>query len=656
MPAILLPYKLNNLKSALPSSVFSEGKSLRSCKLKYYPMILRIFGGLILVALLSQCQTPATQEKITMANDPHSFSKPTEAKVNHLNWKAKVDFETKIISAVASWKIEAQKEADVIILDTKGLNIQEVTLDNNLPTEFKLSDDDRILGKALAVLIKPGTKTINIRYETSPDAEALQWLTPQQTAGKKFPFMFTQSQAILARSWVPCQDSPGVRFTYTAEVTVPKDLLALMSASNPKEKNDTGVYRFEMKQPIPSYLLALAIGDVEFKPVSDRAGIYAEPPVLDKAAWEFADLEKMIAGAEELYGSYQWERYDVIVLPPSFPFGGMENPRLTFATPTILAGDRSLTSLIAHELAHSWSGNLVTNATWNDFWLNEGFTVYFENRIMEKLYGKDYAEMLASLNLQDLKDEVKSLNEMNLSADTKLLLNLEGRNPDEGVTDIAYNKGYFFLRSIEEKYGREKFDAFVKDYFKENAFHSMDTEGFKSFIKKYYQDKFDIKLEDGLFDAWITTEGLPQSMPDPKSTRFKQVDELLAGWKTEKSLDESVSKDWSTHEWLHFLKNLPETLSAQQMRALDDFGGFTTSGNAEITAAWGVIAIRNNYEKMYPKIESFLIQTGRRKFLSPLYTEMVKTEEGKRRAKAIYQKARPNYHFVAVNTFDKLLN
>lgn len=618
-------------------------------------MFSKVSGFVIALMIVSSCGTKTTPEKIAMPQDPHSFAKPSEAKVTHLSWKATVNFDTKTISATASWKMEATPDADVIILDTKGLTIQKVTLDNDQPTEFKLADNDAILGQALAVLIKPGTKVVNIQYETSPDAEALQWLSAQQTAGKKFPFLFTQSQAILARSWVPCQDSPGIRFTYDAEVTVPKDLLALMSASNPKDKNSTGTYRFEMKQPISSYLLALAVGDVAFKPISERAGIYAEHSLLDTAAWEFADLEKMIAGAEALYGPYRWERYDVIVLPPSFPFGGMENPRLTFATPTILAGDRSLTSLIAHELAHSWSGNLVTNATWNDFWLNEGFTVYFETRIMEKLYGRDYAEMLASLNLQDLQDEVKSLNEANNPADTKLLLNLEGRNPDDGVTDIAYNKGYFFLRSIEEKHGRDKFDSFLKDYFSENAFTSMDTEGFKRYIKKYYQDKFNVTLDDALFNAWITTEGLPADIAQPSSTKFKQVDELLAGWKAEKPLDKSRAKDWSTHEWLHFLKNLPASLTPQQMKAVDEFGNFSASGNAEIITAWGVIAIRNNYEKMNGKIESFLINTGRRKFLSPLYNELVKTEAGKKRAKEIYEKARPNYHFVATNTFDKLL-
>jgi leukotriene-A4 hydrolase len=618
-------------------------------------MNLRLIVALLTVIGLTHCATQPKQETSIMKNDPHSYSKPNEAKVTHLSWKASVDFDSKKISGVALWTIEKNGSSKEIVFDVKGLYVKRVTLDGKAQTEFKIGKKDEILGEELIIDIKPETKFVAIEYVTDPAAEALQWLSAQQTAGKKFPFLFTQSQAILARSWVPCQDSPGIHFTYDAEVTVPKDLLALMSASNPQKKNETGTYKFEMKQPISSYLLALAVGDVEFKPISNRSGVYAEPSLIDTAAWEFVDLEKMIAGAEELYGPYAWERYDVIVLPPSFPFGGMENPRLTFATPTILAGDRSLTSLIAHELAHSWSGNLVTNSTWNDFWLNEGFTVYFETRIMEKLYGKDYAEMLASLNLQDLKDEIESLNAANLSADTKLLLSLEGRSPDDGVTDIAYNKGYYFLRSIEEAHGRDKFDAFLKNYFTENAFKSMDTEGFKSYIKNYYQKNFDVTLSDSTFDKWIITEGLPSDHPQPSSTKFKKVDETLASWKAEKPLDKSQSKDWSTHEWLHFLKNLPEILTPDQMKSVDSFGNLSESGNSEIITAWGVISIRNKYDKMAPKIEAFLINTGRRKFLSPLYNEMLKTEEGRKQAKIIYDKARPNYHFVATNTFDKLI-
>jgi leukotriene A-4 hydrolase/aminopeptidase len=609
----------------------------------------------ILIFIASGCKE-ANRERITMKRDPHSFSNPHEARVTHLDWKATVDFQTKTIQATATWTIDRSSDAKEIIFDSNGLEIQKVSLDDETNPSFKMEKADPILGQALSIALGRDTKTVSITYKTSPQGEALQWLSPQQ-AGSASPFLFTQSQAILARSWVPCQDSPSIRFSYNAEVTVPKELLALMSAENPTEKNANGMYVFKMKQPIPSYLLALAVGDIAFKAISDRSGVYAEPSLVDTAAWEFADMEKMIAGAEELYGDYRWEQYDVIVLPPSFPFGGMENPRLTFATPTILAGDRSLTSLIAHELAHSWSGNLVTNANWNDFWLNEGFTVYFEHRIMEKLYGNDYSEMLAMLSLQELRKTVDALKAENNYQDTKLKLNLEGRNPDEGVTDIAYNKGYFFLRSIEENYGRDKFDSFVKDYFNENAFSAMETEVFISYLKGYYEKKYSINIEDSYINAWVFTEGLPADCPKPVSKRFEKIDQLIDEWETHKSgLDPKNAAQWSTHEWLHFLRNLPDSLGSKEMENLDTFGNFTNSGNAEILTAWLTLAIRYNYSKADAQLESFLVHTGRRKFLNPLYNELIKTTEGKVRAKSIYQKARPNYHFVATNTFDKLLN
>ncbi len=467
----------------------------------------------ILIFIASGCKE-ANREEITMKRDPHSFSNPDEARVTHLDWKATVDFQTKTIHATATWTIDRSDGAEEIIFDSHDLEIEKVTLDDDNGPSFKMEETDPILGQALPIALGRNTKTVSITYKTSPQGEALQWLSPQQ-AGSGSPFLFTQSQAILARSWVPCQDSPSIRFTYNAEVTVPRQLLALMSAENPTEKNGDGVYAFKMKQPIPSYLLALAVGDISFKAISDRSGVYAEPSLVDTAAWEFTDMEKMIAGAEELYGDYRWEQYDVIVLPPSFPFGGMENPRLTFATPTILAGDRSLTSLIAHELAHSWSGNLVTNATWNDFWLNEGFTVYFEHRIMEKLYGKDYSEMLAMLSLQELRKTVAALKAGNNYKDTRLKLNLEGRNPDEGVTDIAYNKGYFFLRSIEEKHGRDKFDNFVKDYFNENAFRAMDTDGFIKYLKGYMKQNIVSIFRMTISTLGFSRKGYPLIVQNP---------------------------------------------------------------------------------------------------------------------------------------------
>jgi hypothetical protein len=410
-----------------------------------------------------------------------------------------------------------------------------------------------------------------------------------------------------------------------------------------------------MKQPIPSYLLALAVGDIVFQSISERSGVYAEPATIERAAYEFVDLEKMIAGAEELYGDYEWDRYDLLVLPPSFPFGGMENPRLTFATPTILAGDRSLVSLVAHELAHSWSGNLVTNANWNDFWLNEGFTVYFETRIMEKLYGRDYSEMLASLALQDLHAEIDGLTNDGHPNDTKLKLDLAGRSADDGMTNIPYDKGYFFLRTLEEKFGRENFDQFLKDYFSENKFKVMTTEGFVEYLSAYYKVKFSIDIPETLINNWIYTPGLPEDHPIPQSDRFRQVDDLIASWRTEKKLFTAQTTKWSTHEWLHFLKNLPKELTQEEMKELDKFGNFTHTGNAEILTAWGVKAYHNHYEPAYPNLESFLISTGRRKFLSPLYTELASTPKGKELAKSIYERARPNYHFVATNTFDKML-
>lgn len=384
---------------------------------------------------------------------PHSCARPDQIAIAHLHLDLKVDFESQKLAGSATMKLDRRTATSNLYLDTNGLKIFKVqSQPDGKELKWSLGEHEPNLGSSLSIELVDGVDEVTVYYESQPGAEAVQWLTPEQTTDKEYPFLFTQSQAILARTWVPCQDTPAVRMTYSAKIQVPPELLAVMSASNPQRKNKTGVYEFEMKQPIPAYLLALAVGDLKFLELGPRSGVYAEPSVLKKAVWELADTEKMISAAEALYGEYRWDRYDVIFLPSSFPFGGMENPRLTFATPTILAGDRSLVALIAHELAHSWSGNLVTNATWDDFWLNEGFTVYFEQRIMEAIYGREYSEMLAKLSLDGLLAEIKELE----ARDTWLKLDLRGRNPDDGMTSIAYDKGYFFLRMLEEKVGRQK--------------------------------------------------------------------------------------------------------------------------------------------------------------------------------------------------------
>ena len=621
--------------------------------------------SITLLMLNASCDTGnKTQKEIkndasdmTPIDDPHSFAVPSEAVMTHLKWEATVDFDEKRISGVATISINTSDDAEHLILDTKNLEIQKVTLGNSEDSaSFELGEGaNPHMGKSLKIDIQPDTRLVNIHYNTTEGAEALQWLSPAQTAGKKQPFLFTQSQAILARTWIPIQDSPGIRFTYEAKVKVPAELMALMSAENPQEKSEDGVYEFKMEQPIPAYLMALAVGDLTFESLGERTGVYAEPEVIEKAVHEFAEVEKMVSVAEGLYGPYRWERYDLLVLPPSFPFGGMENPRLTFATPTILAGDRSLTSLVAHELAHSWSGNLVTNATWNDFWLNEGFTVYFENRIMEEMYGESYSEMLASLALSGLKEEVKSMTENGNAADTRLKLDLEGRNPDDGVTSIAYDKGHFFLRKLEEMAGREKFDAFLEEYFETNAFETMTTEDFIAYTKEHLFEKNKVLAADEIFDEWIYGEGLPENVPDVSAERFVKVDTVLSNWMGGKSAAALDTENWSTHEWLHFLGSLPNNLSTSQMKELDQAFGFTNSGNSEILTAWFIHTIRNDYEPAQSSLENFLVEVGRRKFLMPLYGEMIKTEEGKKMAAKIYEKARPNYHFVSVNSIDAML-
>ena len=590
--------------------------------------------------------------------DPHSYASISPVRVRHLALDLTVDFDQHTLAGTATWHLTNPSSAAEVALDTHDLTIEAVEVlqatGHITPTSFTLSAPDVMLGQALRVALPPGTMAVRIRYRTAPTAAALQWLAPAQTAGPQ-PFLFTQSQAILARTWLPCQDSPGIRFTYEATVRVPTHLLALMSAENPQQLSPTGEYHFRMAQPIPAYLMALAVGDLRFAPLSNRTGIYAEPATLPVATHEFADLEQMVAAAEQLYGPYRWERYDLLVLPPSFPFGGMENPRLTFVTPTILAGDRSLTSLVAHELAHSWSGNLVTNATWDDFWLNEGFTVYFERRIMEHLYGRDYADMLQVLGGTALHHTIEEIGAA--SPDTHLHLRLAGRDPDEGLTEIAYEKGCALLLTLESLIGRQRLDTFIKEYFARFSFQAMDTATFLHYLRAELLD-----LEPGLearlnLAAWVHGPGLPTNAPIAASRRFNAVDQALAqlaAGTAPASLLPATST-WSSPEWMHFLHGLPPTLAASQLADLDATFGFTDSGNSEILAAWFPHTLRAGYAAATPALEKFLHHVGRRKFLVPLYRALLTTPDGPARARAIYQEARPNYHSVATGTLDALL-
>lgn len=602
---------------------------------------------------LSSCKNennPSQSEKVRnmiaaskLAQDAHSYSRPNEIRVKHLTWNARVDFDKKIIEATAIYELQHLAPADEVVLDVKALNITSVQVDD-IEVKYAVSEEKPFIGASLTIPVKRDSKQIAISYNTTEGAEALLWMEGEQ------PFLFTQSQAVLARTWIPCQDSPGVRITYDATVKVSPGLMALMSATNPTEKTVDGVYHFKMDQPISTYLMALAVGDVSFRSLGNRTGVYATKDLIDVSAKEFEDMQAMLEAAEKLYGPYAWGRYDVLVLPAAFPFGGMENPRLTFVTPTILAGDKSLVSLIAHELAHSWSGNLVTNSTWDDFWLNEGFTVYFEERIMEEVYGREYSEMLALLNKQDLERSVEEISAINAD-DTKLKLTLVNRNPDDGMTDIAYNKGYFFLRLCEEQVGREKWDDFLKKYFSEHAFQVMDTERFLDYLRKNLASE---RIEEKVnIEEWVYKPGIPSNIPIVNSNRMELAKSSATKFAQNGDTKAIRWSEWSYQEKVAFLTNMPAP-NLMQIKQLDKSFSISSTKNNEVLFAWLDLAIITEYKEAYPQLEEFLIRVGRRKFVAPLYERLISTNQ-KDIAKEIYQKARPNYHSVTINTIDEMI-
>ena len=593
--------------------------------------------------------------------DIHSFATPDHWRLTRVDLDLDVDFEHKQLRGSATLAVERQPncpDGAPLVLDTRDLTIEAVQSGGAEgaweAVPFGLGPPDPILGSSLSIRLPEGSNRVRVRYQTSPSAGALQWLDPLLTAGGRKPFLFSQSQAIQARTWIPIQDSPGVRLTYGARLRTPDDLRAVMSADQVQDgATGPGRFAFEMPQPIPAYLIALAVGDLDFRPLGPRTGVYAEPSMVDRAADEFADTEAMVHAVEARFGPYRWGRYDLLVLPPSFPFGGMENPKLTFATPTILAGDRSLVALVAHELAHSWSGNLVTNATWSDLYLNEGFTVYLERRIVEDLYGPDRAAMEAVLGLQELREELDRLDD----GDEILHLDLAGRDPDDGMTRVPYEKGALFLTTLEHAFGRTRFDAFLKAYFDHFAFRSIATAEFEGYLRENLF-KLDPEAAASIdLHAWLHEPGLPTGFPVPESERLATVESTARRWLSgAMAADRITDADrWSTHEWLHFLRSLPETLPADRLAELDAAFGLTDRGNSEIAHQWLLMAVRAGYAPADARLEAFLTSIGRRKFLMPLYGALLKAPAGRARAEAIYAQARPTYHPIAVDSVDKLL-
>ncbi len=617
---------------------------------------------LISATLGAHAATPA--DPIVPGKDYHSYADTAAFVVKHLALDLDTSFEQKRLSGVADLTIKRiAAEATKLTLDTRDLVIRQVwwvkSPDELAPLRFTLGVRDPMLGAPLNIDLPEGLAApefvVRISYQTRPEASGLQWVEPALTATKTHPFLFTQSQAIHARSWIPLQDSPQVRMTYEATIHVPPGMRAVMSAeqvTNPLELTPSGVYQFTMPQAIPSYLIALGVGKLEFRATGPRTGVYAEAPIVEAAAKEFAETEQMLAASEKLFGPYRWGRYDLLILPPSFPFGGMENPRLSFITPTVIAGDRSLTALIAHELAHSWSGNLVTNATWRDLWLNEGFTVYLQGRIMRAVYGDAREAMEEALDLSIVREELKT----NPPADQILALDLRGRDPDDAFTQIPYIKGALFVTWLGSRFGVDVVDQFLHDYFDHFQFQSIATEQFRSFLETKLLPRKPGAVTAAELDEWMFAPGLPKNAVLPVSDAFDTVDTLRKDWLAgQVAAADLPAKQWTTHEWVHFLDGFPPTSPAAKLTELDVAFDVTNVGNSEIAFSWLRIAIRNDYAPAYPRLANYLTTIGRRKLIKPLYEDLMKTPAGAARARAIYAGARPNYHPIAATSIDAIV-
>ncbi|NCP20205.1 MAG: M1 family metallopeptidase [Erythrobacter sp.] len=586
------------------------------------------------------------------AVDDQTYARPQVARVTHVALDLDLDFDARMIGGTAVLSVLAQDNAGQIVLDSNALQIDRVTDGDGNSLSFAMGDAEPGKGAPLTIQLN-GARTIRIDYRSAPDATALQWLSPEQTAGGEYPFLFSQGQAILNRTWIPTQDSPGIRQTWEARITAPKPLDVVMSGVAQGEPEDLGngrrAFRFVMDKPVPPYLIAIAAGDIDFRATGPRTGVWAEPATLDRAYNEVADTEQLVEAAEGLYGEYRWGRYDMIVLPPAFPYGGMENPVMTFLTPTFIAGDRSNNGLVAHELAHSWSGNLVTNAVWGDGWLNEGVTSYFENRIVEEVYGKSRAEQEAALAYANI---IETLEDVGYDAPGTALHN-DGSGELIGSA-IAYDKGHFFLRTIERAVGRERFDAWLRQWFDNHAFQPATSrlilEDMQANLARSPAEAKQLKLRE-----WIFEPGLPSNVAKPDPRAFATVDTAVQAYAANGTIPTGWD-DWTAAEQMRFLDNIPKQRTAAQLAALDDALGLSETGNNEVLFLWLELALANRYDPAVPQAEMFLSEIGRAKFVRPLYGVLMEQGDwGQPIARRIYAETRDGYHAVTRAGVDRLM-
>jgi aminopeptidase N len=583
-------------------------------------------------------------------SDPFSFANADEITVRHVSLDLEVDFDTSTIAGSATLHVRNLTGTDELFLDTNGLVIHRVVLDDGTQASHDLLTTDPILGTPLRIIVRPDTRWVRVEYETSPDAAGLHWMTPTQ-AQQEAPYLYSQNETIDARSWIPVQDSPSVRMTWDASVRVPPGYLALMSAENPTATSPDGAYTFEMDIPIPAYLQSLAVSELEFRAIDERSGVYAVPDRIDAAHAELQVVPEMMDEAEAICGPYRWGRYDVLIMPPSYHIGGMEHPRLTFATPSFVSGDGSLVKLIAHELAHSWSGDQVTTATWNDIWINEGLTVYLELRIMEAIFGSDYEAMLAENSLRAVEQYVQSDPD---HPDTRMHGDLRGRHPNEGFSRISYDKGGAFWRMLESGVGRAAIDRFLKIYFARYTFEWMDADALVDLIRDELLSG-NTQLEQQLrIHEWVYETGLPSNRQVVDSARFNRVDVERSRFAAGTRASLLDTRDWSPHEYVYFLQYASGQNMSGRMSELEGAWDLDDTTNLSLLSTWSHWVAGMGHLPSFPAMERYLGTVGAGGGLVGVYS-LLKNNNNASRATTLYRAFRPRYHRYAQAALDGLL-
>ncbi|EGD76915.1 hypothetical protein PTSG_12699 [Salpingoeca rosetta] len=587
--------------------------------------------------------------------DPCSSAR-ADAACTHFSLDLTIDFAAKTISGSTTLTVEIRGD-DVreLHLDGKDLSIDATTLADS-GERLDLVEKATPLGMDYTIHLPAGLEKgssvkVKLVYSTSPLASGVQWLRPEQTAVKEHPFMFTQCQAIHARSLMPCQDTPAFKCTYDATMRTPKGLRALMSAKLVDENLNAGdnisLFKFEQKTAIPTYLLAIVAGSLFSRDLSERCRVWGEQGTVDKAAYEFEEVEKMLGAAEELLGPYVWERYDMVVLPPSFPYGGMENPMLTFLTPTLLAGDRSLVNVVVHEIVHSWTGNLVTSSTWEHFWLNEGFTVFCERKILGRLEGRLERHLAAYEGLNALRDSVEHFGED--SPYTALCPKFDGSlDPDDVFSSVPYEKGSNFLFYLESIVGEEAMNDFLKKYVIRFSHKSITTDDFQKFFTEFFADKAEA-LKQVQWEEWYNRPGMPivkNKFDDTLVTKATNAaDEFIA-----KTDFEGFTFDYgfSTMQEIVFYDHLlqKQSVPAAPIKFLMK-SRFPNTSNAELRFRILSLCMKANLTEFNKQVIDFLTSQGRMKFVRPLFRLFAKVPGNAYKATEVFKAHRSQYHNIA---------